>query len=133
MLLREWVLEKRATKSSLKKSKYVVRVIDAWLDNSQNPPIIHSDLIPANTLFDIEINESHVRVADFGAMAILRYDDELHTIDKETPKYTAPEVVKGQKNDMKADVYSLGIVLKELFSLDISIGRFHPKLNFTLN
>ncbi len=87
--------------------------------HSQNPPIIHRDLKPANILFDKEINGSHVRIADFGAMVIHKYDDELHTSDKGSPKYTAPEVVTGRKYHIKADVYSLGIVLEELFSLDI--------------
>ncbi len=56
--------------------------------HSQNPPIIHRDLKHANTLFDIEINGSRVRIADFGAMAIHRNDDKLRTIDKGTQKYT---------------------------------------------
>jgi serine/threonine protein kinase len=87
--------------------------------HNQNPPIIHRDLKPANILLSRKIAGSHVRIADFGAMVIHRHNDESHTSDKGSPGYTAPEVVKGKIYDMKADVYSLGIVLEELFSLDI--------------
>jgi serine/threonine protein kinase len=47
-------------------------------------------------------------------------------------KYMAPEVIKSRKYDTKADIYSLGIIVEELFIFDTkSYANSH--LIFRLN
>jgi serine/threonine protein kinase len=87
--------------------------------HDQNPPLIHRDLKPANILLRISKNSRRiVKIADFGLTAFHEFTEQSHSIDKGTPKYMAPEIINGKKYDMKADIYSLGQIMKNLFDID---------------
>jgi serine/threonine protein kinase len=90
--------------------------------HQQNPPIIHRDLKPENILLKKD-NERLVKIADFGLVAIHEFAQQSHTIDKGTPKYMAPEVIKTSKYDIKSDIYSLFVIMQELFC--ISDDRYY--------
>jgi len=49
-------------------------------------------------------------------MNLLR--EHKHFLKTGPIKYAAPEVLNGNRNDTKADVYSLGIILRNLFEVD---------------
>jgi len=88
--------------------------------HKQNPPLIHRDLKPANILLKKdEAKGFRVKIADIGLAVIHKYSKQSHTLDKGTPKYMAPEVVKGKKYDTKADIYSLGVIFQNLLSLEM--------------
>jgi WNK lysine deficient protein kinase len=87
--------------------------------HKQNPPLIHRDLKPANILLKKdEAKGFRVKIADIGLAVIHKYSKQSHTLDKGTPKYMAPEVVKDKKYNTKADIYSLGVIFENLFALD---------------
>jgi hypothetical protein len=89
--------------------------------HKQNPPLIHRDLKPANILLKKSDSKGIcVKIADFGYLAIHEFSEQSHTLDKGTPKYTAPEVINSRKYDTKADIYSLGIIFQNLFDLGIN-------------
>jgi HEAT repeat protein/tRNA A-37 threonylcarbamoyl transferase component Bud32 len=78
--------------------------------------IVHRDLKPANVLID---NQSLLKIVDFGvAAAQTQADTQLtktgYVIG--SPKYMAPEQILGKKVDERADIYSLGVILYELFT-----------------
>jgi serine/threonine-protein kinase ULK/ATG1 len=76
-------------------------------------------LKPANILLRISKNSKRiVKIADFGLTAFHEFTGQSHSIDKGTPKYMAPEIINGKKYDMKADIYSLGEIMKNLFDMD---------------
>jgi alpha-tubulin suppressor-like RCC1 family protein len=89
--------------------------------HTQNPPLIHRDLKPANILLKKDEDKGVcVKIADIGLAVIHKYSEQSHTLDKGTPKYMAPEVIKDKKYDTKADIYSLGVIFENLFSLDMN-------------
>lgn len=68
----------------------------------------HLDLKPSNLLVDAD---AVVRVLDLGASIALG-DTVLGR--RGTPGYTAPEVAVGARADGRADVYSLGVLLRDV-------------------
>jgi serine/threonine protein kinase len=80
--------------------------------------VIYRDLKPANILVSDGINGRFIKLADFGLSVIHEFIDQSHTQASGTIKYMAPEVIKSRKYDTKADIYSLGIIVEELFLLN---------------
>jgi hypothetical protein len=95
--------------------------------------IIHRDLNPRNILikreefFDFISRKgkirSFVKIGDFGLIAIHKNAQQPHTRDRGNVKYMAPEIYEGLGDntnyDFKADIYSLGIILKKLLFIDM--------------
>ena len=78
--------------------------------------IVHRDLKPANILID---NEGLLKIVDFGVAAAQTQGDTQLTKTGYvigSPKYMAPEQILGKKVDERADIYSLGVILYEMFS-----------------
>jgi len=78
--------------------------------------IVHRDLKPANVLIN---DEGLVKIVDFGVAAAHREGDTQLTKTGYvigSPKYMAPEQILGKKVDEKADVYSLGVIMYEMFT-----------------
>jgi HEAT repeat protein/tRNA A-37 threonylcarbamoyl transferase component Bud32 len=77
--------------------------------------IVHRDLKPANVLID---NDSLLKIVDFGVAAAQSQSDTQLTKTGYvigSPKYMAPEQILGKKVDERADIYSLGVILYEMF------------------
>src|SRR5450755_1375116 len=78
--------------------------------------IVHRDLKPANVLID---NDNLLKIVDFGVAAAQSQGDTQLTKTGYvigSPKYMAPEQILGKKVDERADIYSLGVILYELFT-----------------
>jgi serine/threonine-protein kinase len=78
--------------------------------------IVHRDLKPHNIL----INENDlVKIVDFGLAAGVSPTDSRLTQRSArmgTPAYMAPEQVRGGSIDPRTDIYSLGVIMYELFT-----------------
>jgi serine/threonine protein kinase/tetratricopeptide (TPR) repeat protein len=84
------------------------------LDYANNQGIFHRDIKPSNLLLDTRGN---VWVTDFGLAKASDAADLTHTGDiLGTIRYMAPERFGGQC-DIRSDIYSLGLTLYELASL----------------
>lgn len=84
--------------------------------NHCNPPIVHRDLKSSNLLVD---KNWTVKVGDFG-LSRLKHETYLTTkTGKGTPQWMAPEVLRSEPSDEKADVYSFGVILWELVTQKI--------------
>jgi hypothetical protein len=75
--------------------------------------IVHRDLKPANCLMD---DSGRVKLSDFGISRSLTADTRLTVTGQilGTPKYAAPEQIRGEPTDARSDLYSLGATLYAL-------------------
>ncbi len=82
--------------------------------------IIHGDLNPTNIMLkNYENNERFlIKIGDFGISSICEFSEKSHSSNGYHKKYMAPEDNK-KKLDNKADIYSLGVILLELFDIEI--------------
>jgi serine/threonine-protein kinase len=83
--------------------------------------IVHRDLKPANVLLvHRDDSPDFVKVLDFGlAQYLIPHGDEQLSEDGlflGTPRYTAPERIRGDPIDPRCDLYSLGILLHEMIT-----------------
>jgi serine/threonine protein kinase len=60
-----------------------------------------------------------VKLADFGLATVHKDEGESHTKEMGTMKYVAPEVMISSKYDTRADIYSLGLIVRELFEIEL--------------
>jgi predicted Ser/Thr protein kinase len=87
------------------------QVADA-LDAAHERGLVHRDVKPSNVLLD---SHEHVYLADFGLTRRLADRDSLAAEARSlgTIEYVAPEQIRGEEVDGRADVYSLGCLLYE--------------------
>ena len=82
---------------------------------AQAVSVVHRDLKPANILID---DNDLLKIVDFGLAAASRKADSRLTksgILVGTPTYMAPEQVRGRAIDSRTDVYTLGVIMYEMF------------------
>jgi serine/threonine-protein kinase len=99
--------------------------------------LVHRDIKPGNLLFD---TEGRLRIADFGlarALAEAAWTEPAGAI-LGTARYAAPEQVKGESVDGRADVYALAVTLIEAvtgrvpFAADTTIATLMARVDTPL-
>ncbi|XP_054158787.1 uncharacterized protein LOC128957096 [Oppia nitens] len=109
------------------------------------PPVIHRDIKPDNLLIANNIIHGRfIKLGDLGLITVhkmvsktqeitvketkceISNNDGMvsqsHTIGVGTPKYMAPEVYSENYNT-KSDVYSIGVMIEDLFEIDVYNSR----------
>src|SRR5580693_7911570 len=75
--------------------------------------IVHRDLKPENIMVDANGN---VKIMDFGIARSMEAITRMTGSMVGTPQYMAPEQVGGKPVDYRTDIYSLGLILYEIFT-----------------
>ncbi|KAF0244659.1 MAG: serine/threonine protein kinase [Planctomycetota bacterium] len=93
------------------------------LEYAHDRGVVHRDIKPENILIG---RDGKVKIADFG-LAKLKSGDRLTQTSAVmgTPHYMAPEQVESTRGvDHRADIYSMGVVIYEMLTGELPIGRF---------
>jgi YVTN family beta-propeller protein len=103
----------------------LVSQLAAALDAAHARGLVHRDVKPSNALVAVEGAREHVYLADFGltkhsgsGSGPTAAGEMVGTID-----YVAPEQIRGEQVDGRADVYSLGCVLFECLTGTVPFPR----------
>ena len=94
------------------KAIQIARQLCAGLAAAHEQGVLHRDLKPANVMID---GRGRARITDFG-LARLAGSDGGEGALAGTPAYMAPEQLAGGEATVRSDLYSLGLVLYELFT-----------------
>jgi serine/threonine protein kinase/Tfp pilus assembly protein PilF len=99
---------------SLERALDVVGQVCAGLDKAHRAGIVHRDIKPENLLID---PDGRVKILDFG-LATFGEPGAPQADDSTggTLCYMSPEQVRGEKADVRSDVFSLGAVLYEILA-----------------
>jgi hypothetical protein len=106
----------------------VPQICDA-LQYAHEEGVVHRDIKPENILLD---KRGRVKIADFGlaklvgpahvSFQLTGTHQVMGTLD-----YMAPEQrLRPQEVDHRADIYSLGVLLYEMLTGELPLGRFEP-------
>src|SRR5580700_608533 len=94
------------------KALEIAQQLCAGLAAAHQSGIVHRDLKPANIMLD---GRGRVRITDFGLAGLIAEIEGANT-RAGTPAYMSPEQFAGAEVSPKSDVYSLGVVLYEIFT-----------------
>jgi len=105
----------------------IVPQVCEGLQYAHEQGIVHRDIKPENILLD---RAGRAKIADFGLAKLVGRDGDGWTLTRATqvmgtPHYMAPEQMRASREvDHRADIYSLGVVLYEMLTDDLPVGRF---------
>ena len=105
-------LIKRIGRLPREKAIDIARQICIGLAAAHAAGILHRDLKPANVMLD---GNGRVRLTDFG-LAVAPDSGWVSDVRSGTPAYMAPEQIAGLDVSIQSDIYSLGLIIYELFS-----------------
>lgn len=110
--LKEFI--KTAGSLSLMQAFQIADQICDGLEVAHRQGVIHRDLKSQNIIIN---SANQIKIIDFGLAHSTHLQGMTATgLIMGTPEYMAPEQVEGKRVDERADIYSLGIILYELFT-----------------
>lgn len=109
-------LMERGGRLPLERGLRFARQLCAALEAAHGEGVVHRDLKPQNILID---GADNVYISDFGLAKSLEAEISMGTRTGQilgTPRYMSPEQVEAKEVDARSDLYSLGLILYEMFT-----------------
>jgi len=103
---------RRMGRPSTDKALEISRQLCLGLAAAHDAGVLHRDLKPANVMID---GRGRVRITDFGLAGLMEELEQKQELAG-TPAYMAPEQLAGGTVSARSDVYSLGLILYEVFT-----------------
>jgi serine/threonine protein kinase len=116
------LLERQEPMSAMQKIDVALQICRG-LAFSHQRDVVHRDVKPANIRI---LDDGRVKIMDFG---IARLGSSALTSTGAvmgTPYYMSPEQIQGKRVDRRADIFSCGVVLFELFTSQKPFGGEEP-------
>jgi serine/threonine protein kinase len=97
------------------------------LDHVHQQGYLHRDVKPANILFD---QHGNAFLSDFGIVKALAANPRKNAANREltepgtilgTPEYMAPEMIRGEKVDGRADQFGLAVTVYEMLAVQVPV------------
>lgn len=107
---------KQEPNRSIERNVEIARQLCEALDFAHRHNVVHRDVKPANVMIIRRGGTEQVKLVDFG---IIHVDNSNMTRDGTQPgtsAYSSPEQLRNDAIDHRSDLFSLGIVLYELFT-----------------
>jgi serine/threonine-protein kinase len=115
---------------SEERTAHVARQICRGLREAHSLGVVHRDLKPANIFLIEHADETDfVKILDFGLVKNVgenegRFEDLTQAgLFMGSPKYMAPEQIRGERVDARTDVYALGVVMCEMITGKVPFDR----------
>jgi serine/threonine-protein kinase len=111
------------------RAAHVARQICRALREAHGIGVIHRDLKPANIYLVEHGDESDfVKVLDFGLVKHVSSENRGEELTQTglfmgSPKYMAPEQIRGDHVDARTDIYALGVILYEMVTGKVPFDR----------
>jgi serine/threonine-protein kinase len=111
------------------RAAHIARQICRALREAHSLGVIHRDLKPANVFLVEHGDETDfVKVLDFGLVKNVSGDGKGEDLTQTglfmgSPKYMAPEQIRGDKVDARTDIYALGIIMYEMITGKVPFDR----------
>jgi len=105
-------LLRRIGRLPVDKALDIARQVCAGLAAAHEKGVLHRDLKPANVMLD---GQGNVRITDFGLAGIAE-SFVAEDVRSGTPSFMSPEQLLGREVTIRSDIYSLGLLLYELFT-----------------
>jgi tRNA A-37 threonylcarbamoyl transferase component Bud32/tetratricopeptide (TPR) repeat protein len=107
-------IKRRDPLSDFTKLSYLVQVAEG-LEYAHAQGVVHRDIKPANIRI---LEDDSVKIMDFGIAKLASAETQLtHTgMAMGTAGYLPPEQIRGEKVDLRADIFSYGVMSYELLA-----------------
>ncbi len=94
---------------------HIVKKLTAGLQAAHAQGVLHRDIKPENVILE---QNGNVKLMDFGIARRITGSGlgELEDAVIGTPSYAAPEQLEGKTIDERADIYSLGVIMFQMFT-----------------
>ena len=92
----------------------IMRQVCTALQVAHEQSVLHRDIKPENVMLEPSGN---AKLMDFGIASLVHHGEgEGERMVVGTPRYAAPEQLKGEPMDERADIYSCGVMMYQMFT-----------------